>query len=668
MINLKACELVAMDNNQLFASKILADAHNDVVYYDPEGTILSGLGAGSKVSTMYPETIADQLQNCVKSQPNLIFVNTLLIHRALVCWADSLPISDANDGGWAVLFFSSDNLMSEVARLMPFGFLHINKYLHATYCNEVAHRILGTQDSDMLNRGWLEQFGDSILPALKAYTDEIALHSEPLSLSLKVTTPLGREKTLTLQVFLYPHNGSGAYSLYMLLYDLSDTGLLRADLTKAIEQDNLTGLLNRAAFLKRIKDFTRPEFEYAAYVFIDLNDFKGINDTYGHKIGDKVLENVARKLMSVTKGRELISRFGGDEFVLCFPDKKDLTEIYNLGRKLVSVVNSSMFIFGQKLDIQCSIGICWMPALSELRNLNNEARVERALDAADQCMYLVKKHQSGNKAFKVYDPSLKNLLFVQKNKQQEFNRILQEECICIHFQPIFNDNGKISSIEALARLTKELTLHSHIGDVIESANEGGEELALFHITTVKTLEEFGRIRPSLGDINLNINIDISQLEQLSFSTWLSEQCLENRVPFSNVSIEITELLLESDSVQVTKNLNHLLEMGFFISMDDFGTGYSSLKRLLEYQFHELKVDRYFVEHLIGSDKYTKMVTAMVGMGNALNLNLLAEGIETPEQLELCKALGFTLFQGFHLAKPMSPKALIAFLKEYNTEQ
>lgn len=658
-----------MDDSQLFVRKLLAGNHDDVVYYDESGVIINEMNDISFASSMYPETIAKQLDTCVKSQLNIISVNTLFVRKALVCWVDSLALRGySGRSGWAVLFIASENMLAGISRYMPFGFIHINKKLNATFCNNTVHRILGSQDSDLLNRGWMDLFGESILPALKSYIDDIAQHGEPLSLSLKVTTPLGREKAITLQAFLCPHSDSGAYSLYLLLFDLSETGLLRSDLTKAIEQDNLTGLLNRAAFLKKVKELTTSEFEYAAYVFIDVNDFKGINDSYGHKFGDKVLATVARKLTSVMQRRELISRFGGDEFVLCFPDQKDLTMVYNLGRKLVSMVNGVVYILGQKIDIKCSVGICWMPALSELRNSNKEARVERALDAADQCMYLVKKDKTSQKAFKVYDPSLKNALFVQKQKQLEFQRILDDESICIHFQPIFDSLGRMSSIEALSRVTKELTLHSHIGDIIESANECGEELALFHITTLKTLEEFGRIRHKLGDIKLNINIDISQLEQVSFSTWLSEKCLEARIPFSTVSVEITELLLESDSVQVAKNLNHLLEMGFFISMDDFGTGYSSLKRLLEYQFHELKVDRYFVDNLIGSDKYTKMVSAMVGMGNALDLSLLAEGIETQEQLELCKKLGFTLFQGFHLAKPMSSKALIAFINDYKTEQ
>ena len=398
-----------------------------------------------------------------------------------------------------------------------------------------------------------------------------------------------------------------------------------------------------------------------------MNEFKGINDSYGHKIGDKVLATVARRLSSMTQGREVLSRFGGDEFVLCFPDQKDLSGVYNLGRKLVSALNTSAYILGQKLDIHCSVGICWMPALSEYRNQNIEARIERALDAADQCMYLVKKSRVSRKAFKVYDPSMKNALYAQKQKQTEFQKILAEETLFIVFQPIFDEKCNVTSVEALTRLNSELTLHTHIGDVIESANECSEELQLFSITTLKTLEQFGLIRNQLGAIKLNINIDISQLEQQNFATWLSEKCLEYRVPFSKICIEITEILLESDCEKVKKNLNHLLEMGFSISMDDFGTGYSSLKRLLEYQFHELKVDRYFVDNLIESDKYSKMVSAMVGMGKALNLSLLAEGIETKDQLDLCKEIGFTLFQGFYLAKPMTPNILVKFINEHNTD-
>ena len=668
MINIQTKELVATDESQLSVGALLTDAKTDVVYYNSNGTILPSLQGHSAVSSLYPESIAEQLLTCVKSKANVISIRTLFVHTALVCWQDTLPDGmDRPEGAWAVLFIASDSVISEVARYLPFGFIHVDSQLKATFCNETAHRILGTQDSDVLNRGWLEQFGEFVVPVLKVYLDDVSRHGEPLSLSIKVTSPLGRETPITLQIYPCPHSGPGAFSLYVLIYDLTGTGFVRADLTRAIEQDNLTGLLNRSAFLQKVKSLTPAEFENAAYIFIDVNDFKGINDTYGHKFGDKVLATVARKLSSVVEGRELISRFGGDEFVLCFPDQKDLTMVYNLGRKLVSVVNASSYILGQKLDIRCSVGICWMPALSEYRNLNTDARIERALDAADQCMYLVKKNKSSQKAFKVYDPSIKNALFVQKQKQIEFQKIIDEECLRIVFQPIFNKDAAVISVEALARLTRDFSLHSHIGDVIESANECGEELSLFSMTTLKTLEQFGEIRNKLGPVKLNINIDISQVEQPNFATWLSEKCLEFRIPFSLIRIEITELLLESDSVQVAKNLKHLLEMGFSISMDDFGTGYSSLKRLLEYQFNELKVDRYFVDNLIGSDKYSKMVSAMVGMGKALDLSLLAEGIETKAQLDLCKEIGFTLFQGFYLAKPMTPNALIAFMNKHKTE-
>ncbi len=668
MTNIQTKALVTMDDNPLSVSKLLTDANSEIVYYDSSGAILSGLKERSVVSSLYPESIAEQLAFCLKTDINVITVKNLFVHTALIGWVDVLPNCRTDSGGgWAALFIASDSLISEVSRFMPFGFIHVDKNLNATFCNETAHRILGTQDSDVLHRGWLEQFGDSVIPSLKSYLDDVATHGVPLSMSLKLTSPLGRVTPVTLQVHLCPHSGPGQFSLYLLIYDLSETGLMKADLARAIEQDNLTGLLNRSAFLKKVKGLTRLEFENAAFIFIDVNEFKGINDTFGHKFGDKVLATVARRLSSMMQGREVISRFGGDEFVLCFPDQKDLTTVYNLARKLVSVVNASTYILGQKLDIRCSIGICWMPALSEFRNQNTDARIERALDAADQCMYLVKKNRSSQKAFKVYDPSMKNALFIQKQKQIEFQRILDEECLCIAFQPIFDTEGHVTSIEALARLTRDLTLHTHIGDVIDSANECGEELPLFSMTTLKTLEAFGKIRHQLDTIKLNINIDISQLEQPNFASWLSEKCLECRIPFSDVSIEITELLLESDSVQVAKNLNHLLEMGFSISMDDFGTGYSSLKRLLEYQFHELKVDRYFIDNLIGSDKYSKMVSAMVGMGKALELNLLAEGIETEAQMDLCKEVGFTLFQGFYLAKPMTPNALIAFMNKHKTE-
>lgn len=635
---------------QMGLMKMLVESNDGfVAYYDSQGHLV--------------DCVLDEKLNYLKSSlPQCLDPGWLVD-------VDALPRSvsiDSMEGNTCILSPHSDEatpyilfILSEFKSLikiihdLPVGVIYINKHWDAVFVNAKCAELIKSDIESMLGRQWTRYLPPELEREFHQHVSDPRVCREPLRKQIEYISPLGKSYTFLVQLVAYFDHRNEFISASITVNDITKESHAVMKLQYTAEHDQLTDLYNRAAFIAKAEALEATEFNNALFLFIDLDRFKEINDTLGHKFGDRVLKIVARRINSTIRDDDLCARFGGDEFVICMPNISCDDVVKQIATKISNALNCSATIEGKDVYVRASVGVVWTPTIVFDEGTPRNDKVQALIDAADQGMYEAKRGYLNNESFKIYDINLRQQRLLVQNQKDELCQAIDNEGLACHFQPIFNKAGYIESLEALARFNEPLQYFNGIEDVIVFAKRLGIEGAFFKSALTKAIEGFSRLRCYNPSLMLNLNVDVSQLETPMFVAEIKALCSNNSIPFTQVRIEITEVMLERNSSRLDAHIKQLIQLGFSISMDDFGTGYSSFKRLLNYEFHELKIDRYFVDSLVKSKKFEKMFKAMVAVGKSFNLQILAEGIETEEQYEKCRELGVELFQGYFLAKPMS---------------
>lgn len=417
--------------------------------------------------------------------------------------------------------------------------------------------------------------------------------------------------------------------------------------------DPLTSLPNRSLLEDRLEQaflFSRRYKRSLAIMFIDLDGFKPVNDSMGHSVGDALLKAVAERLQTAIRDGDTLSRFGGDEFVIVLPNAGSEADINEIAERFLFTIAEPYKVVGKELTLTASIGI----AIG-----NDDLTDPRVLiQQADMAMYKAKRR--GNNNFEWFTSDINEKVERHVLIRHEIQEALKHEQFSLVYQPIFDGNRKLASAEALLRWHHPEQGIISPAEFISLAEHTGQIIPLGRWVIEQVCRDMPQLK-ALGIPTISVNLSPLQLSRSRFSSDLEAILEAYSVSPSQIVLEITENVLVSELTNASNTLNELHRMGFKIAIDDFGTGYSSLRYLQELPIDILKIDRSFVNDVGEGKKYEGITRAMLAIAQELQLLVVAEGVETEDQLLFLKEHQCLYFQGYLLAKPMPLIDLEAFL-------
>jgi len=447
---------------------------------------------------------------------------------------------------------------------------------------------------------------------------------------------------------------------------------LRKEAEKEIEKlayyDPLTNLPNRRLLTERLTqciERIKRTHKTGALLFLDIDNFKRINDSLGHSAGDQLLTELAKRLGSVVRTSDTLARIGGDEFVILLDyigenNQHATHEAAIVAQKLQQVFYKKFKLGELAFQVSGSIGI----SLIEDINLS----VENILKFADTAMYRTKV--KGGNGYSFYDSKLQTLLGKQTELETDIIRAIDNNEFCAYFQPQINMSGKLIGGEALIRWVHPSKGIIHPDEFIPVAEQFGLIQKLQNIVLRDVCELInGLISEQTIDeaFDISINISQNQFNSSILKTELLNIISKFKLSPSRVKLEITESMLAHDPTHTIQQIEELKAEGFTFSIDDFGTGYSCLSQLHAFPVKELKVDKSFIDNILSSDSGLCIVETIINLAKNLNISVVAEGVETLQQFEILKSMNVDAVQGYLFAKPMPLSDYINWHKKYITE-
>ena len=443
--------------------------------------------------------------------------------------------------------------------------------------------------------------------------------------------------------------------------DITDYKLAEKEIEKLAFYDPLTELPNRRLLQERLEhelNIARRYQRAGILLFLDLDHFKHINDSLGHSIGDQLLIKTAQRLQSLLRESDTAVRLGGDEFVILVSAQDgihaDLLEQSNIiAEKVISAINKPYLIGEHELFVSASIGITLYTGIDET--------AETLLKRADTAMYQAK--DAGRNTFRFYQHSMQEAadsrLLIEKNLRVAISK----NEISLHYQPQISDDNKLIGAEALVRWK-----HSELGmippvEFIPVAEECGLIVPLGQWIIELVCQQIKRWdKQEIHIPHIAINISAKQFHQADFVSMLVHTVFDHQIKPNRVMLEITERVFLDNLEEAIDKMNALKQNGFTFSIDDFGTGYSSLTYLKRLPFDQLKIDQSFVQGLVNQSTDVEIVKAIIVMAQSMNLNLIAEGVETAEHLKYLYEFGCHDYQGYYFSKPLPAEQLGEYIK------
>jgi diguanylate cyclase (GGDEF)-like protein len=436
---------------------------------------------------------------------------------------------------------------------------------------------------------------------------------------------------------------------------LSELSRLKEQLRYQAYHDPLTGLANRSLFAEEVDlALAHPtEGRLPVVLFLDLDNFKDVNDTLGHAAGDRLLTAVAERVRACTRGNDLAARLGGDEFAILLEDDHGLGSALTVATRLIDAMTVTFPVLGQDLKISASVGIAASQGRGELAN--------DLLRNADVAMYTAK--QGGKNRFAVFEPTMHAAIVARHALSRELAHGIGEGEIDVFYQPILSlASGRPTGVEALARWRHPTRGIVAPDDFIPLAEESGSILELGRAVLFEACREAAPWRNDLGDpLTLTVNLSAAQLQQDTFVSSLLDILRATGFEAERLVLEMTETVMFHDTQTTIARLAALRELGVRIAVDDFGTGYSSIGYLRRFRVDVLKIAREFVASADAGPDGWAFAHAIVALGRTLNLRIIAEGIEEPAQLEELRDMGCEFGQGFLFARPVPGESVAGLL-------
>jgi diguanylate cyclase (GGDEF)-like protein/PAS domain S-box-containing protein len=448
----------------------------------------------------------------------------------------------------------------------------------------------------------------------------------------------------------------------MVFHDVGVTRALAQRMSHLAQHDSLTDLPNRALLNDRLAQAISRAHRHRqrlAVLFLDLDRFKHINDSLGHDVGDNLLRSVATRLFKCVRTSDTVSRQGGDEFVVLLSEVKHARDAAVSAAKIILALNQPHYIDKHKLHLTVSIGIVVYP--------EDGTDGETLLKHADFAMYHAK--EKGRDNYQFFQPDMNARAQERQSVEGDLRGAIERREFVLHYQPRVNlETGAIIGVEALIRWR-----HPHRGLVqptrfVPIAEDCGVIVPIGRWVLREACRQARAWQvESLPPILISINISAVELRDKDFISGVREALVETGLASSNLELELTETFLMQDSKSTATVLQALKGLGVQLALDDFGTGFSSLSHLKSFPIDTLKIDQSFVRNLTTDAGDAGIVTAVINMGRTLNVQVVAEGVETEEQLAFLRGQGCPEWQGYYFSHPVSAQKFGRLLRRNVTE-
>jgi len=436
--------------------------------------------------------------------------------------------------------------------------------------------------------------------------------------------------------------------------DITEQKLAYADMIHQAQYDVLTGLPNRALLLDRLGQMlrnSRRNNSQVGVLFLDLDDFKKINDSLGHEVGDELLVEVGRRLKGVIRDQDTVGRLGGDEFLVLLNGTEFKDDVEVVARKIIDTIKEPIGIEDYELVVGVSIGIAIYPEDGQTES--------EMLRHADSAMYNAKK--MGRNSFSYFTEAMNKEVARRLEIESWMNGAIERGEFSVVFQPIVSVmSGKFATVEALVRWAHPQGGNISPDEFIPIAEHSGYIMDIGKYVLDKSLRLASEWRQRYrSDLIVAINVSPRQFRDPNWHGGIEDQLATHGLTARNIEFEITEGVLISGNENVEKALIDFSNLGIAISMDDFGTGYSSLSYLRNYPFDTLKIDRSFVNDIVEDHADYELVSAAIAMAHGLGLEVVAEGVETAEQYELLYHRRCDYAQGYFFSPPVNGDQILS---------
>lgn len=434
---------------------------------------------------------------------------------------------------------------------------------------------------------------------------------------------------------------------YGVARDITERKIAEETINFQALHDQLTHLPNRRLFKDRLELSMTQSKRLGGMVgvmFIDLDRFKLVNDTYGHTEGDELLKSVAQRLRGCVRASDTLARQGGDEFTVLLPDLSHAGDAVLIAEKILDELRSPFDVAGQEFLATASIGIAVFPCDGESADV--------LLKNADIAMYKVKA--DGKNGYKFFTTDMSSCHHERISLENELRQAIQGQEFELHYQPQFSvSSGRIVGLEALVRWRHPVHGLLSPGSFIDMAEEAG----LINGITDWVLSEACRQLTcwrdrGLGDIRMSVNVSPQEFNHNDVVERIASNVLRYGLPANALEVEITENLMLQDVTGVIEKIRQLRERGIRISIDDFGTRYSSLNYLRRFPINTIKIDQSFVRDLSHEQRVSPIIHAIIGIARGFGLHLVAEGVETAFQRDILHELGCDEMQGYLFSRPL----------------
>ena len=542
----------------------------------------------------------------------------------------------ANDG-----FYMASALRGEDGRIVDFEIVDCNER-GAFFYGLARSELMGTRLSELVTGAFGEALFDTYLAAMAS-----GFHEDDREMPADNRLNIRWAHRRLVRV------GNG---LAVTLQDISERKAHEGDLLRMANEDALTGLPNRHwlnTFLPGALERARGAGQSLALLFIDLDEFKHVNDTQGHAAGDQLLRQAAERLKTLLRPDDRVVRFGGDEFIVVLDPAESDAQVGSVAARILTAFAQPFTVADEQQAVGASIGVSVFPRDGQ----DHESLIKHG----DIAMYAGKSEGKGQVRF--FDPELYTRLKSRARLKHSLAQAIERDQLQLYYQPrVDTRSGELCSMEALVRW-----IHPELGmipplEFIPLAEASGLILRVGEVVMAKACAQLAAWRAQgLALVPVSINVSPRQFAQGHIHRQLAVQLRRYRIEPSLLEVEITESAMMGEQDAIIAELAAIRDLGVKLHVDDFGTGYSSLSQLQKLKMDVLKVDKSFTSELGNSHEGRVFFQAIVSMAHALGMSVVAEGVETAQQLRILQELACNEVQGYYVARPMPPHEMVALM-------
>lgn len=513
------------------------------------------------------------------------------------------------------------------------------------YVSNKIRELLGLEKEKITLEEWYKFIIESDFKRVKAYFESICLNRMCISTNIRYSI-----KAINGQTIHIEYNGKGSisngiYSLAGVIMDITSEKNNENKIKLINYYDNITGIQNKKMFIEKFKQLINNSSNKSklGIIFFDIDNFKNINDSYGHEVGDEILLRLCKRIENILDGRHTFARFGGDEFIIAFSNVINQIEIKDFLDELLSKVRKPFYVNSRKICCSISIGVSIYP--------NDSNRLDILLKTADMAMHTAK--EEGKNRYKFFDINILNILKRQSEIEKALRTAIENNEIFMVFQPkISIKDEKVNGFEALVRWVNDELGFISPAEFIPIAESSGLIIDLGKYIIEESFKKCKELYCSTkSKFHIAINISDIQLREEGFISFISEMLEKYNIPPEFIEFEITEGVIMKSVVKNIELLIGLKRLGVSIALDDFGTGYSSLSYLKRLPIDVLKIDKSFVDGIGVDEKSEYIAESIIKLSHSLNLKVVAEGVETKEQLGYLDKMKCDVAQGYYFSKP-----------------